>query len=175
MDLVGPSLSEEITELVHQYEEPLLRYAAGLLRSPDLAQDIVQETFIRYLQHRGRRRGQIENLKAWLYRVAHNLALDWIRKNQRREVIHTEMAHNPKATHADGPDVGAARRDAEATAWALLEKLPEREQRIIGLKVVEGKSYKEIAEIMDLTTTNVGFILHKALKKMGRKLGKSLA
>ena len=41
--------------------------------------------------------------------------------------------------------------------------------------MVEGKSYKEIAEIMDLTTTNVGFILHKALKKMGRKLGKSLA
>ena len=69
-----------------------------------------------------------------------------------------------------GPYRKVARRDAESAAWDMLKKLPEREQRIVTLKVVDGKSYKEIAEIMGLTTSNVGFILHTTMKKLGQDL-----
>ena len=86
-----------------------------------------------------------------------------------------EMAGQVEDKPGRQPDEISEKRDAESLAWNLLDELPEREQRIIVLKVMEGKSYKEIAEIMDLTSTNVGFILHTAMKKLAKQLKTSLA
>jgi RNA polymerase sigma factor (sigma-70 family) len=152
----------------------LLRYATGLLRSSDLAQDAVQDAFIRLVKHRRDGRDAIDNLKAWLYRVVHNLALDYIRKNQRFEAMQTSLAETPSRKQ-ENPADATDKRDAEAKAWELLKDLPEREQKIVYLKVIERKSYKEIAQIMDLTVTNIGFILHNSLKKLGRNLTESLS
>ena len=168
-------IAAEVTALIDQHEGPLLRYATGLLRNPDLAQDMVQEAFIRFVRQRDDDGQQIDNVKAWLYRVTHNLALDHIRKNRRQEALQDEIGQRSRGEFAQGPADLVAKRDAEAKAWEMLRELPEREQRIVALKVIDQKSYQEIAEIMSLTTTNVGFILHTALKKLSRDLGQSLA
>ncbi len=168
------SLSNEITAVVAEHETALLRYATSLLRSPDLAQDVVQEAFIRLMRHRREGRAAIDNLKAWLYRVVHNLALDYIRKNQRHEAMQSALQKSA-ARRQENPADTAVKRDAEAKAWELLKDLPEREQKIIYLKVVERKSYKEIAAIMELTVTNVGFILHNSLKKLKGRLSDTLS
>lgn len=164
------TLSEEVTELVRSYEEQLLRYATRLLQDPDLAQDAVQDAFVRYMRFRSRSGNPIDNPKAWLYRVTHNLALDHIRKDQRHVGYKEELYHKQSDLMESGPYRKVARRDAESAAWNMLKTLPEREQRIVTLKVVDGRSYKEIAEIMELTTSNVGFILHTTMKKLGREL-----
>ncbi len=174
MDSESDNLTSEISDIVRDYQEPLLRYATRLLRNPDLAQDTVQDAFIRYLRYRSRSHETIENPKAWLYRVTHNLALDHIRRNQRHEGMREELTFVEAQRSTKGPYKQLANRDAEATAWRLLETMPEREQQIVALKVIDGRSYKEIAEIMGLTVTNVGFILHNTMKKLGKELKKLL-
>ena len=171
-DMVA-GLTEEINEVVSEYEEALLRYATRILKNPDLAQDMVQDAFIRYLKYREGGK-EIEKPKAWLYRVTHNLSLDHIRKHSRMGSLDDETAAVVPDKPGMAPDELTDKRDAEALAWDMLKELPEREQQIVTLKVVENKSYKEIAEIMDLTTTNVGFILHTTMKKLAKSLKKSL-
>ena len=169
------SYTDEVTDLVKRYEEQLLRYVTRLLQDAHLAQDVVQEAFVRYMRFRSRSGKSIDNVKAWLYRVSHNLALDHIRKDQRHVGFREELYHKNYSKNESGPFKKVARRDAEATAWSLLSDLPEREQRIVTLKVIDGKSYKEIAEIMEITTSNVGFILHTTMKKLGREMKNLLA
>lgn len=166
--------SQEIGELMASHQQPLLRYAAGLLRNPDLAQDAVQEAFIRYLRYR-QQQDAPDNPKAWLYRVTHNLALDMIRKNRRGEAAVETLKQDASEEGGDRPDAPTLRQDDRQEALQLLAKLPEREQQILILKVVQEKSYKEIAEIMNLSVGNVGFILHTTLKKLARMARKDPA
>jgi RNA polymerase sigma-70 factor (ECF subfamily) len=171
---VNAGLTEEINRVMNDLEGPLLGYAGRLLRSHDAAQDVVQDAFIRYLKYR-QTKGEIATPKAWLYRVVHNLALDYIRKTRRSETLHEQAGEVMKQMETICPASSFSRRDAESAAWRLLDTLSTREQRIVILRVVEERSYKEIAEIMDLTVSNVGFILHTAMKKLARDLARDLA
>jgi len=149
-----------------EMEAPLLRYASRILKDQELAQDVVQDTFIKYLNTRREQPASIENRSAWLYRVTHNRALDVLRKRRKQ----VELSEGMEAVLEDATDPGPAgramTRDDSSEAWKLLDKLNERERTIVVLKVVENKSYQEIAETVDLTSTNVGFILHTAMKKL---------
>ena len=171
---MNAGLTEEITQVMDDLEGPLLGYAGRLLRSHDSAQDVVQDAFIRYLKYR-QKKGEIANAKAWLYRVVHNLALDHIRKTRRSEQLHDQLSDVTEDAQTDCPASSFSRRDAERAAWRLLDGLSAREQKIVVLRVVEERSYKEIAEIMDLTVSNIGFILHTTMKKLSRELSRDLA
>lgn len=175
MSVVKAGLSEEIGGIVREFQTPLLRYAAAILRQADLAQDVVQETFVKYLRYRERDGEPIQNLKAWLYRVAHNQALDLLRKGRRSEELSEEMERTTPSDTFHSPDVSTEMRDAESAAMQTLAILSDRDRQIVLLKVMEEKSYKEIAEVMGVTPTNVGFILHTSLKKMARALEGRLA
>ncbi len=156
--------------VVARYEAQLLRYAVRLMFDHDTAQDVVQDTFIKLLRHW---KGQMEpsaHMSNWLYRVAHNRAVDYLRKESRRSLLHRRQAaerpdHTPP-NRGEGFRVSAA---AEAAAEALLI-LNHREQQLVILKVYEEKSYREISGITGLTVGNVGYILHHAMKKLARHL-----
>ena len=156
--------------IVYKYEEPLLRYAARLTNNANAAQDVVQNTFIRLFK---KWNGPLEpsaNLASWLYRVTHNCAVDYIRKESRRHLLHIQ--HAAEIDNFIPPNRGTDFRignQAEKAA-AALRTLSEREQQLVILKIYEEKSYREISEITGLTVTNVGYILHHAMKKMAAKL-----
>jgi len=155
--------------VVAHYEGALLRYACRLA-DPDTAQDIVQETFLRL--HEGWRAAMEPSpvMNAWLYRVVHNSAIDFRRREARRRLLHLRQAEE-RERHAE-PDCGASSRvsDSGHRAAQALRRLKDREQQIVILKVYEGKSYQEISEITGLTTGNVGFILHHAMRRMAEWL-----
>ncbi len=158
--------------VVARYEAPLLRYAVRLMFDHDTAQDVVQDTFIKLLRHW---KGEMEpsaHMSNWLYRVAHNRAVDYLRRESRRSLLHRRQAaekldYTPP-DRGEGFRVSAA---AEEAAEALLI-LNHREQQLVILKVYEEKSYREISEITGLTVGNVGYILHHAMKKLARHLRK---
>ena len=79
------------------------------------------------------------------------------------------LAHCPSPEPA--PDAVLSKRDNMTDILRLLDALPARQQEVVRLKFQNGKSYKEIAAIMDLTVTNVGFILHTAIKALRRATG----
>ncbi len=156
-------------DIVNGLEGPLLRYVTRLISNKTHAQDIVQNTFIKFLRTWEGEYEISKELTAWLYRVAHNEAVDFLRKEARLSKLHSEhgqecLSHNlPPA----GPD------DKAILAANALSILTPRERELVILKVYEEKSYKEIADITSMSVSNVGATLHGAMKKLAKKLSKS--
>jgi len=151
-------------EVVHHYESRLLRYATGIVNNADLAQDVVQEVFIRLFRKWREAFEPSAALSSWLYRTTHNCAVDLIRKYERRHRVeqeHQDVLAEPLALHP----AGEADSDAGRVA-AALAALPARDRALIVLKVYEEKSYKEISMITGLSVGNVGYILHHAMRKL---------
>jgi RNA polymerase sigma-70 factor (ECF subfamily) len=146
-----------------------------MLCDRDAAQDVVQNTFIRLASHWKDPLVPSSALATWLYRVAHNCAVDYVRRESRRDALHRQHAE-------DAPDTVPANRGAEFAiseaaehATAALSRLSLREQQLVILKVYEEKSYKEISDITGLSVGNVGYILHHAMRKMADSLKKAKA
>jgi RNA polymerase sigma-70 factor (ECF subfamily) len=97
------------------------------------------------------------------------------RRDKRRWFLHKkhaqELANEGMAMHTSLVQISET---AEAAAIAL-ETLSDRERQIVVLKVYEDMSYKEIAEITELSTGNVGFVLHRAMEKLAKELTKQFA
>ncbi|MBN1558458.1 MAG: sigma-70 family RNA polymerase sigma factor [Lentisphaerae bacterium] len=154
--------------VVAAYESALLRYVARIVHDESAAQDVVQDTFIRLLGSWKDRLEPSPRLSGWLYRVAHNRAVDWLRKESRRRLLHRNQAQERRLYVP--PDRGPefALSDAAVRAAEALKGLSLREQQLVILKVYEEKSYREISEITGLSVGNVGYILHHAMKKLAR-------
>lgn len=156
-----PTRAEWIAEALARYEVPLLRFATKLLRDGDRARDIVQETFLQLCQQD---RAAVEgHLAAWLFRVCRNRAFDLRRKETRVDSItNTTPAVDP---HPDPLQVVQQKQES-SNVLRILETLPESHQEAVYLRFQSGLSYKEIAEITGHSVTNVGFMLHAAVKKI---------
>ncbi len=161
---------EAFEAVVRHYESPLLRYAARVLNDPDGAQDVVQDSFIRLL-HRWKGEmvpdGRMSN---WLYRVVHNCAVDHVRKTARRSLLHRKAMDEHPRTVAPNRGAGFEVSDQALRAAAALHTLDMRERQLVILRVYEEKSYKEMAAITGLSTGNVGYILHHAMRKLAQAL-----
>lgn len=160
--------------VVSEYEGVLLRYAARIVRQHDAAQNIVQDAFIRLYRSWPQEMTPAPQMLSWLYRVVHNCAIDHLRREERRRLLHTRHAaeHDDFVMPNRGADFPPISEEAERAA-AALTKLSARERQLVVLKVYEGKSYAEISEITGLTVTNVGYILHFAMKKLAAEMKKA--
>lgn len=154
------------------HETALLRYATRILRNATAAQDVVQNVFIKLFQ--GWAAGLEPNayLKSWLYRVTHNEAVDLIRRESRRQQLHERQAEAPEAACADGVHGGS---DDERRQAVLLHlgRLSAPEQQVVLLRMDQGLSYREIAEVMTCSEGYVGTLLHHAVRKLGTSLKKA--
>lgn len=155
-----------------RYEVSLLRFAGKLLGDHDRAQDIVQETFLQVARFPTKLDG-VESCHNWLLRVARNIGITHLRRDARAR-RHSERVG--ERTAAEGNDVTTSRQTALERSEVKLrvrmeiEKLSPRHRELLLLKIEENKSYKEIAEITGLTATNVGYLLHMAMKELTRRL-----
>lgn len=158
-----------VREAVEAHAPALTRYARSFTGDEDSARDIVQETFLRLCREP---REKIEDhLVPWLFRVCRSRALDRKRKEKRMTTL--EPDHLARMPDESSTPARAAEQ-GEATALVLqhLEALPERQRELIRLKFQNGLSYKEIAAITDLSVSNVGFILHTAIKALRTHLAR---
>ncbi len=157
-------------KVVHYYEGRLLRYATSIVHNADLAQDVVQEVFIKLFRKWNEDFEPSAALSSWLYRTTHNCAVDVIRKYERRSRVereHQDVAPDPVVLPSWGEEDTNTQRVKHALA-----ALPARDRSLIILKVYEGKSYKEISAITGLSVGNVGYILHHAMRKLADALGR---
>ena len=159
------SLSERISGIIDEHEVPLVRYVTGILKDPEQAKDTVQDALIRLLREFEKGK-EVKNVRAWLYRVCHNLALDHIRKFSRRSDNLDNVLPAVQDDTVKSPDDELNLKEQKELVLESLKELNEREQKIINMKVRENRSYKDIADALDLTVNNVGFILHRAMKKL---------
>lgn len=142
-----------IESVVNAHERPLTIYAARMTGDADRARDIVQDAFLKLWQAD---REQVEgHVTKWLYTVCRNRALDVRRKEHRM----TRLETNPAAATAT-----ATASDTTGRAVAYVASLPARQQEAVRLKFQGGLSYREIAEVMETSVSNVGVLLHTAIK-----------
>lgn len=161
---------------VDRFETPLLRYVGHLIGpGRHETEDVVQETFLRL--HRTVGRGgpdSIRNLPVWLYRVAHNLAMDAGRRISRdrkgRERMQRAAVEERKAA-PDAEIIGAViRREVCERAMAELKALPEDLRQVVLLKVIQGMTMAQIAAVMDISASNVCYRLGRALRTISVRL-----
>jgi RNA polymerase sigma factor (sigma-70 family) len=172
MSMPAPE-SATIEQVFAALESPLLAYARRLLGDFSLAEDIVQEAFMKL-------HAQFQKVLApqpWLYRTVHNLAMDHQRRANRIVFMgDSKEEDRPIIDASDSqplPDEQIARWEGIGLVRLVLETIDERSRELIRLRFNEDLSYKEIAEHTGLTVGHVGYILHHALKAMAVELEKT--
>ena len=155
-----------IREVLNDHEGPLLRYAYRLCSDLELARDAVQDTFLKLCRED---RSRIESyLVKWLFTVCRNRVFEILRKEKRMTGM-TDLELVQKPVDDESPAAAAEKAEDKVKLKSLMSELPEREQEVLRLKFQNGLSYKEISEITSLSVSNVGFILHKAIKELRGK------
>lgn len=150
-----------ILEVLESYEASLLRYAARLLGDPDAAKDVVQETFLELCKTR---RNQVEDhLAPWLFRVCRNRVLDLRRKEKRVQPLSDKQSQAMESPDPS-PHAVIEQTQGEASLLSMVKTLPESQQEIIFLRFHAGLSYKEIADVTGHSVSNVGVLIHNAVR-----------
>jgi RNA polymerase sigma-70 factor (ECF subfamily) len=168
-----PSDGETLEELFAALESPLLSYALRLAGDLAAAEDLVQDAFMKlHAQF-----GEVREPRRWLYRTVHNLALNHRRQCARIVPLQPEPEEASAPTQATDPqplpDEQIARWEGIGLIRLSLEGLEERDRELVRLKFNEGLSYKEISARTGLTVSNVGYLLHHALKTIGDELARN--
>ena len=130
-------------------ESPLLRFAHGMVGRREVAEDLVQEAFLRLHTHWD----EVVNPKAWLYRSVRNLSLNHLRDHKRETLV-------------DEPPEW----DAAGAVRLLLAELRDDDRALLQLKYHEDLKYDQISQRTGLSVGNVGYKLHHLLKSLGDSL-----
>ena len=155
--------------LLHRYSDPLYRHALGMTGSPDVAEDILQQSFIKAYNHLGEVRGRFD---AWLFRIVANGCKDWL-KNIRRTHVSYEEDDQPShhATPDEDLDRAELRRDLDQALGQLAPSLREA----FVMKHVEGRSYEEMADLLATTVGALKMRVHRAREALQAALEEKYA
>ena len=154
-----------IAAVLEEYERPLTRYAAHILRDVERAREVVQDTFLKLCRQNKSRLH--DHLAQWLYSVCRNRALDVLRKEKRMTALGEAQFNLP----AHGPGISSIMEMEEQVSGVMniLHALPANQQEVIRLKFQGELSYNEISQITKLSVSNVGFLIHTGLKTIREK------
>ena len=167
-------------ELVRRYERPVFSLIYRMARDRETAEDLAQETFIKVLNHIDRYRPEFK-FSSWLFKIANNVAIDYLRKRQLDTVSMDGSPHAASASEAEATsfDVGAiqetpleeleSRELGTAIERAIARLRPEYRSCIM-LRHVEGRSYEEIAATLDLPLGTVKTYIHRARHELRQAL-----
>lgn len=150
---------KDFTHTVNTLKDSLYRFSLRIVGRRDEAEDVVQEVFIKLWQKRTEFESVL-NMEAMLMRMVKNQSIDKIRsKHYRTE----DVAHIAGHTLQDlSPSAQTETKDAIDRVGLLVKQLSEKQQMIFQLREVEGKTYKEIEEILEIPANQVKVNLHRA-------------
>lgn len=161
----GASADTSVLELFAREEGPLLRFAMGIAGDRMIAEEVVQESFVRLHE----RDGSIAQPRAWLYRCVKNLCLNHHRKAWREESYEEGVAEAVGDAKSE-PDQALDRREQLAVLRCGLAGLPEQDLELVRRKYFERETYEEIGKATGMKSGTVGYRLHSALKQLAETL-----
>jgi RNA polymerase sigma-70 factor, ECF subfamily len=167
-------LEEEVVSLFDQLQDRLLRYLLSLGLSASDGEEIIQETFLALFLHlqRGKPR---HNLRAWVFQVSHNLALKQrnttLRNRQTFLQYDRIVAENVFLDDAPNPEDRLAGDERRVKLLNIWQALPEQDRGCLGLRA-EGLTYREIAQVLDMSLGAVSLSLGRSLARFARADGR---
>ena len=162
--------------LVEKYRQRVYRLAYNVVRNSEDAWDVAQEAFIKAYQALPGFRGQ-SAFYTWLFRIVMNVAHDKVRQRGAQgrafgtERVAEEEWERTMPDPGEEPDTAAARAEQRARITRALDALPEHHRAIIMLSDLEGLSYREIADVLNIPMGTVMSRLHNARKRLRAVLG----
>ena len=147
------------------YEEQLphvYNYFRYMVGDDALAEDLTSTTFEKAWRSRNRYQSQLSRFTTWLFSIARNVARDHFRKAP----LESSLDQVPHLADEDTPEIAAQQGENFERLFALLRRLPAREQELIALKYGAGMTNRAIAREIGISESNVGTILHRVVQKL---------
>ncbi|NLS04743.1 RNA polymerase sigma factor [Rhizobium sp. P32RR-XVIII] len=171
---------EAFRAIMRRYNQQLFRIARGVVRDDSVAEDIVQETYVRAFQHLDQFRGEAL-LSTWLHRIALNEALGRLRQSARRSEVPltaeekgAEILRFPAVMDVDDPEKAMAQRQIVRLVEEAMDTLPESFRLVFIARVVEGMSIDDTASLLGIRAETVKTRLHRARALLRRKLDEQI-
>jgi RNA polymerase sigma-70 factor (ECF subfamily) len=165
-------------QLVENYQKLVVTTCFGMVHNTEDAEDIAQEVFIEVFR-------SIQNFRAdskistWLYRIAVNRSLNFIRDNKRKKWYHsiedavlgkTQQKSEIHNVNNETPFSELENTQRAKILYDAIDSLPENQKTAFALNKYEDLSYKEISEVMNLSVSSVESLIHRAKTKLQKKL-----
>jgi RNA polymerase sigma-70 factor, ECF subfamily len=165
-----PGREKKIVELYDTLRPSLSTYLGGLGLSANQAEDVIHDTFIHLLEHLAANRSE-ENLRGWLFRVAHHVAMDFFRDG--RKMVQSDDEHGDLfesiLDRSLSPEEIAIRKEELRRVDLALERLTPQQRAAVLLRAEELR-YREIAIVLGVSTKRVGELIQRGLARLAGDL-----
>lgn len=164
--------------MVKDYQKMVVNTCFGMVHNLEDAEDIAQEVFIEVFRSIHKFRANAK-LSTWLYRIAVNRSLNFIRDNKKNKWFHSledavraKNAELPGLTsvESENPEFKLENSERATLLHEAIDSLPENQKVAFTLSKYEDLSYQEISGVMDLSVSSVESLLHRAKKNLQKKL-----
>lgn len=157
---------EHYRHIVGRYQNKLFAYVFRIINHREESSEIVQEVFLKaYKNLKGFNRKK--KFSSWIYRIAHNEAVNWLKKNSRYKKQSIDDENRPiDIAQTDNLDDKIDIDQESAILSGKLDKLPLDYREILILRYFEEKSYEEISQIVGKSKNAVGIMVNRAKKKL---------
>lgn len=166
MQAIRAGDSKAYNSAVRQHIKPLSHYAFRMLGNSKDTEDIVQETLLRLWTHADSWKPNKAGVSTWLHRIAHNLCIDYLRKDKSN--VSSELSEDLES--GDRPAQVPEHEERLAALRGALDTLPERQRSAIILSHYQGFSNREIAEVMGVSVDALESILARARRGLRAQL-----
>ena len=172
-DCLGASetVEKQVERLFDELREKIYAYLGALGASPADAEDIVQESFIRfYLELRAR--SAIANVRSWLFRAARNLLIDESRSWRSQATVAQAEVRELLESVADpqlDPETSVLRAERTKRLQIAMNRLTSRQVEYLHVRA-EGLPYREIAQIYDVALSSVQDVVRRAVERLGKEV-----
>jgi RNA polymerase sigma-70 factor (ECF subfamily) len=165
------SLDEDaLAEVFDTYYVAIYRYIYHHVRHVETAEDLAGEVFLRMLNQIHRGAGPDRHLKAWLFRIAHNLVID-----ESRRAVHRTHQMLTDTLPAEKTSIEDLTQQAVMTqqAYELMEQLTPKQRSIIIMRYLEGMENAEVASVLGLSIGAVKALQHRGLNALRRQFARA--
>lgn len=161
---------ERFLKVYDENSEKILRHITLRVGNQELAEDLLQETFMKAWRTLAENKQEIENLRAFIYRIAGNLIIDHYRSKHKEAFElneNYELADDFSITDTIDQEITKKKLDH------ILKELPEEAREIITYKYIDNLKVKEISQICGKSVMNINVIAHRAMKQLKKKFNET--
>lgn len=162
------------TQLVSRYQQPIFKMAYGFFQDKDDAMEVVQETFIRlYRKLDGFDENDVRTkFRNWLYRMAHNICIDFYRKFKKQKVSMKEIYEFDEEYRSlpAKPEEEHERKRFRDDLQASVKLLPRRQRSVFVMRHFNGMKHQEISEMLNLSVGTIKSLYHRAIQSLKKHL-----
>ncbi|MDO9231344.1 MAG: RNA polymerase sigma factor [bacterium] len=174
VEIVRNSDQERYGEIIERYQGKLFAYLFRLIGSRDEAQDILQDVFLKAYRNL-QSYDSARKFSSWIYRIAHNEAVNFIKRRALKRFIPWEDIAATKdklemMSFEEGADKAWLRKEIGKEVNVALDKMPFKYKQVLVLRYFSDKSYEEISEILGKPMNTVGTLISRAKQKLSEEL-----